>query len=269
MNHLVPVQRPDKNGKVVTRHVKQNGSGDVTQKDIPSPAMALNDERSRVLSHVGNMISDHENEVKIADLDEVTQDHLINLGDHLNLSADAAVLWKIMNPRGYTKGRFLDAADMPPIAKEIRQLALFHSMDKGIALIETLSFARGLDTYTDSEGFNPENDEQSKALIDVSIEAQRMLQEEDIHMKGPSYDETEDYVDNEDLYLSGIGGDYDDRLLGQMWLRNKKLVELVVSRPKDSDRIIEIIQSRKTVQPGTIEALLDFGAHDSLSSGAL
>lgn len=268
MSNLIPVQRPDKNGRVVTRHVRADEPSAAPSAALASAVPSLRaSERSRMLSAWTAVMGDSQNEIRLDALSDEETGYICSLAEHLGRDADATVMWKLFNPEETATKHYMDVADLPPLTDDLRGLASYHRVDQGVPLSETLSFVRGLDFY--SEQFGECTSEQKQALIDVSCVALKVFGERTDAFELPEDDMDGEFRNDLDLYYSFFGGDLDNERDGQLWIRNPRFVDMMLRRPEDAARIAAVMSQRQTIQSDIIEVMLDSGNHEAVIEGTL
>lgn len=263
MNNLTPVQRPDKNGHLVTRHVRMEKTSSPSLSALRNavPVLTVSD-RARITDELALLL-----DADSVNLDALKDNDLANLSsvmENLDKYRDAKVVRELMLPF-YIPSYVRDKAHK--VKADLHNLARYKRVDRGVFLEETLCFARGLHAYQPL--FGGYTAEQNQVMIDVSVVALRMLGEKPDSFEHPDEDMNGEYRSDLDMYYSFFGGDLDDQQDGQLWVRNKKFVDMMERRPEDVERICGIIKQRETIQPDIIETMLDSGNHEALIEGTL
>lgn len=258
--HLVPEQRLDKNQRLVVRYVKPVGSAPASDLSGVSP-MALLTTADPLLDRLAGLIDDKRNEVTLASLPQESVDGLKSIAEHLTKDADAAVIWKLMNPK-QSRGEGTVLGD------DIKGLAKYHRLQESVPLNETLSAVRGVWTYDYGE-VQKIDEEVARALIDTVSVALPVFEGMDGGFEYPEEDEDGEFLHNLDNYYSFFGGDMTDQGDGSLWVRNDEFVKLIKDHVDKTDKIFDIIRDRKTIAPQTIRALIETDIHTSLIEGAL
>lgn len=268
MSHLTPVQRPDKNGVIVTRHVRMEGAPSAPSAALKGavPFVAVS-ERSRRISALAGLLGDAVNEVKLDTLSDEAIGYFSSLAEHADRLADTTVLWRLLNPEKTAGDHYMEADELPALETDLQGIAQYHRMDRGVPLNETLSFVRGMHFYTPETGSLPT--EQGQALIDASVAALKMLGEKSNSFEMPEDDMDGEYRNDLDMFYSFFGGDLENERDGQLWIRNPKFVDMMLRRPEDTARISEVMVQRKTIQADIIETILDSDNHEALIEGTL
>jgi hypothetical protein len=258
--HLIPEQRFDKNQKLVTRYVKPVGSTSGSDLSGASPMASLT-AADPLLERLAGLIDDKRNEIALASLPHESIHGLKTIAENLTKDADAAVIWKLMNPK-QSRGEGTVLAD------DIRGLAKYQRLQESVPLNETLSAVRGLWSYDYGEEQRI-GEGVARVLVDAVSVVLPVLEEADGGMDYPDEDEDGEFLHNLDNYYSFFGGDMTDQGDGSLWVRNEEFVKLVKDHVDKADQIFAIIRDRKTIAPQTIRALIETDIHTSLVEGAL
>ena len=275
MSRLVAVQRADKNGVMVTRHVRADQTTKASSATLKSAVPVIASERTRQIGLMTALLNDEANEIKLDTLNDQQIACLAELTEYMNSSGvdDNLVIKRLLNPKRTASERYMEVEDFPPLSVDLRNLAQYHRLDRGVPLSGTLSFARGLQSYDHVLAFDPAlynlDEEKKQAIIDVSITALQVLGEKSNAFDYPDDDMNGELRNDLDMFYSFFGGDLDNQRDGQMWIRNPKFMSLLLSRPEDAGRISAFIVQRQTIQPDIIEVMLDSDNHEALMEGTL
>jgi hypothetical protein len=263
VSNLTPVQRPDKNGHIVTRHVRVENPPPASLSALRNAAPVLTTlDRARITDEVAILLDN--DEVDLSPLKDQDLANLSVLMEDLDNERNAKTVRELM--QSFVRDSYLrDKAHK--VKDDLQNLALYQRVDRDISLDETLCFTRGLHAYQPL--FGGYTAEQNQIMIDVSIVALRMLGEKTNSFEYPEDDMDGEFRTDLDMYYSFFGGDVDDQRDSQLWIRNKKFVDMMERRPEDIERICEIIKQRETVQPDIIETMLDSDNHEALIEGTL
>jgi hypothetical protein len=260
VSHLVPVKKMDKNGKIVTRHMKPEkvGNGAEWLKGLTPKPVAR--ERERIIRDCGDFLLDGENEVS---LEQLTDKELADVGvivSKIELDSDFKRLRELLNPaKTFRTQGFVP----PPLGEDLDGLARYNRLDDGIPIDRVLGLTRGLRHYR----YGGLGEKTNKALIDTSLAVLEVLNRGTSGFLHPDEVSKEGEIPEDlDNYHSFFGN---DTYNGQLWIRNRKFVALVIRRSDRADDIINLIETRGLIQPEPIEAILDFDSHSSLKDGAL
>lgn len=260
MSNLVPEKRLDKNQRLVTRHVKLAGSTTGPDLSRVSPMASLTVADS-VLDRLAALIDDKGNQITIASLPEETVNELKSIAESLTKDADAAVLWKLMNPKQ-------SGGEGTVLADDIRGIAKYQRLQESVPLNETLSAVRGLWSY-DYGKEQKLDDSVARILVDTVSVVLPVFGETPEAMGYPDDGEDGEFLHNLDNYYSFFGGDMTGQGDGALWVRNEEFVQMVKDHPDKSDQIFAIIRDRKTIVAQTIRALIEADIHPSMVEGAL
>lgn len=259
MSNLIPVKRMDKNGRAVTRHMKPEKVGNsAAWLKALTPKLVAN-ERERIIRDCGDFLRDGYNEIALSSLSDKELEDLNSIVTKIELDADFMSLRELLNPTKNAPNGY--AAMWPELKYDLEDIALYNKLDEGVTLRSSIPLIRGLNVY----GFRGVKREAHQSLINVSVAASHLLSTSikdgflfpDVDHRMP---------DNLDNFYSFFE---DDGEVVQRWIRNQRFVDMMERRFDDVDEIIGIMTERKTLQPETIEAILDSDSHSSLKDGAL
>jgi hypothetical protein len=177
------------------------------------------------------------------------------------MDSDFKTLRKLFNPK-----KHIPYGEPPNLTDDLTKLARYSR--PGFKLSLTLSMTRGLEAYEFLKG-DDKADEIKAALVDTSVAALTLLNKLPDAFLYPDSEPDHDLSDALDNYYSFFGGDLDGGQDDALWVRNGRFVNLMCRRHDQTEEIIQIMQDRKTLQPESIEAVLDFDSHQSLKGGAL
>ena len=259
MRGLIPVKKLDKNGKLVTRHMKPEkvGSSAAWLKALtPKP---VSDERERIIRDCGDFLRDDENEIALASLSDKELADVDVIINKIELDSDFKSFRELFNPRRCGYG------EKTHVSYALDKLARHNRLDEGISIDRTIGLALGLHRYeTLYGGFN---DRTNQALIDSSLAVLKQMNSDSSAFLYP------DEVDADGGIPDNLGNYYSffetSPNAGQVWIRNERFVSLIKRRVGEAEEIISIIESRGIIQPEPIEAILDLDSHSSLKAGVL
>lgn len=258
MNNLIPVKKIDKNGRAVTRHMRPEKVGNsAAWLKALTPVPAAN-ERERIIRDCGDFLRDGHNEISLSSLSDKELDDLNSIVTKIELDADFMSLRELLNPTKNAPNGY--AAMWPELKYDLEDIARFNKLDEGVTLKVSIPLIRGLNVHR----FRSVKQEAHQALADISFAASRLLST--TIKDGFLFPDIRPVPDNLDNFYSFFEDDGD---AVKRWIRNQRLVDMVGRRFNESDEIIRIMTERKTLQPETIEAILDSEAHSSLKNGAL
>lgn len=262
MSNLMPEQRFDKNGHLVTRYVLADKASKTVSPALQAAAPVLvAKDRARLETEVYSVTEEYTDLSSFNDRDfENLTTVMKELTNPRNISVFRELM-RALDPDSYIRGR------QPKVKKDLKDLALYHRAGSDVLLTDTLCFTRGLHAYAPL--FGGYTEEQNQVMIDVSIVAHHLLASKPDAFEYPEDGEDGEFRSDLDTYYSFFGGDIEEQQDGHLWIRNKKFVDMLERRPEDAERICEVIKQRETIQPDIIETMLDSGNHKSLIEGTL
>lgn len=260
MTKLIPVKKMDKNGRLVTRHMKPEKVGNSAEWLKALTPRPVANERERIIRDCGDFLLDGENEVSLSQLTDKELSDVGVIVSKIEFDYDFKKLRELFNP---TKTYKRTGCVPPPLGEDLDGLARYNRLEDGISIDRVIGLTRGLRHYQ----YGAFDEKTNKALIDSSLAALEALNSRTSTFLYPD-ERNEDGEIPEDLdnYHSFFGS---DSYSGKLWIRNRKFVAMVVRRSDRAGEITELIKTRGTIQPETIEAILDFDSHSSLKAGAL
>lgn len=254
MSKLVPQRRPDKNGKMVTRHVR---ASDVDDKQVwtpPAPARLAVDNRKtwifqlsgKITTQMGFSISDQDEWYQIEySLEEYSDQLLKRLND----------VWK---PRTQLSSAIAVMVYHGESEQFIREFAMFGGIvaDETTGMSMAMSFVRSLHGYKELpqvEDYSAADAKTKAACRALLVLAERLR------------DGRKEFSEDEPPII-GVPHDYDS--YNTPVIQDAGLVQLVVDRPDDVQRIGDIALARRTTDAETIISVMDYDTQ-SLASGVL
>jgi hypothetical protein len=259
VSNLIPVKKVDKNGRVVTRHMRPEKVGNSAAWLKALTPVPVANERERIIRDCGDFLRDGYNEIALSSLSDKELEDLNSIVTKIELDADFASLRELFNPTKHAPNGY--AAMWPELKYDLEDIALYNKLDEGVPLKVSIPLIRGLNVHR----FRSVKQEAHQALADISFAASRLLST--TIKDGFLFPEVgRPMPDNLDNFYSFFE---DDGEVVKRWIRNQRFVDMVGRRFNDVDEIIRIMTERKTLQPETIEAILDSEAHSSLKDGAL
>lgn len=253
MSNLVPERRPDKNGRMVTRHVLPASKEPKRSSRIPAPVVKKQDRGSLVSSltasiakQMGFTRDDYDEWYGIQGSLEEYSDRTLD-----RLSA----AWK---PRTQISSAIALMVHHSESEEFIREFATFGGIvsDSTTGMNMAMSFVRSLHHYKQL----PQVDDYS-AADEKTKEACRSL----IGLAERLRDARKDFG-SDSQPIAGIPHDYDS--YDTPVIQSEGLVQLVVDRPEDVERIGDIAILRRTTDATAIVEVMDADIK-SLSSGVL
>lgn len=259
MSSLIPVKKIDKNGRAVTRHMRPEKVGNSAawlKALTPSPVA---NERERIIRDCGDFLRDGYNEIALSSLSDKELEDLNSIVTKIELDADFKSLRELLNPTKNAPNGYVEM--WPELKYDLEDIARYNKLDEGITLKVSIPLIRGLDVHR----FRSVKQEAHQALIDTSIAASRLLST--TIKDGFLYpDVGRPMPDNLDNFYSFFE---DDGEVVKRWIGNQRFVDMIGRRFNEADEIIRVMTERNTLQPETIEAILDTDSHSSLKDGAL
>lgn len=255
MSHLNPVLRPDKNGKMVTRHVRPSSQERKPAPKLPAPEpVAKETSRYFNLKNLTNGVcrqmgfelhnSNEWYDINIA-LDSYSDDLLDRLAAAFKPRTQIASAIGLMVYHGESEAF-------------VREFAKFGGMvpDETTGMHMTISFIRALHMYPqlpqveDYSTADEKTQEACRGLIQLSL---RLRDERN-------------RFDSDNQPITTHDHDYDNYMT--LTVASSELVQLVIDRPEDAGRIADIAVDRATTDAKAIASVLDYDTK-SLSSGVL
>jgi hypothetical protein len=288
MSHLKPEIRADKDGKLVTRHVRVDAPASTPAKPIPAPvAPAVAKEESQDFIEVNAMLRNlvthyralaADNEDRSDDLDpDDDEDDFWRMDDgeeHAEIGFDPQAL---ADPDGITSVLSkLPQRTLTCIREKSESIP--YSDDYDIALLHAISFEEDRVPefleymtyyYNDLSSLYPEDedmlsdpDANSYTLARKHVNILRSFEPFGYTLPESIYEASED--DHSMIYaLTFLRAE-----LGEDDQVDEGLVRLVLDRPQDVDRIVDIVGSRGTRDEAVIRSILE-SETPSLSNGLL
>lgn len=258
MSNLIPVMKVDKNGRVVTRHMRPEKVGNsAAWAKALTPAPVAN-ERERIIRDCGDFLRDGYNEIALVSLSDKELEDLNSIVTKIELDADFMSLRELLNPTKNAPNGYVEM--WPELKYDLEDIARYNKLDEGVTLKVSIPLIRGLNVHR----FRSVKQEAHQALADVSFTASRLLST--TIKDGFLYPDVRPVPDNLDNFYSFFE---DDGEVVKRWIRNQRMVDMVARRFSESDEIIRVMTERKTLQPEMIEAILDTDSHASLKDGTL
>lgn len=259
MSQLIPVLKADKNGKLVTRHVRAEKVGNAAEWAKALAPKPVVNERERIIRDCGDFLRDGHNEIALSSLSDKELDDLNSIVSKIELDSDFKSLRELLNP---SKNAPHGYAEMwPELKYDLEDIARYNKLDEGVTLKVSIPLIRGLDVYA-SRSVKPAA---RQALLDLSIKASHVLSTK--VKDGFLYPNFPAPVpDNLNNFFSFFD---DDGEVTKRWIRNQRFIDMAGRRFQEIDEIMRIMEERVTLQPELIEAILDSEAHSSLKDGAL
>jgi hypothetical protein len=253
MNNLVPERRPDKNGVVSTKWVRPAGGG-ASMAAVPAPVAlsAVRKDRGSLFgSPIEAVFMDSRMDSPEFSLSQFDYDAVRVVNGLLERGVDLGrEPMRVFNQAYY---RLTDADAPGDPFLPMNDLAVFGEIVKSPdALANDLEpIIRGLAPYFGSERdyLNGVTEEERCSAIALVTVITRL--------------ENEEFIEVDDPYDEGPGGDY-----RSFDLRSPELAELVMANPDDAEEIIRIVNERESDDAAMVAEVLK-SEHKSLSSGML
>jgi hypothetical protein len=253
MSKLVPERRTDKNGRTVTRHVLPVTKEYKSSSRIPAP-MAKKQDRESLIFSLGTSISTQMG-FAVTDQNEwyEIQYSLEEYSDKTLARLHAA--WQ---PRTQVSSAIALMVYHGESEAFLGEFAMFGGMipDDSTGMHKAMSFVRALHHYPQL----PQVDDYSTA-DEKTKQACRGL----MALTSQLMEARRDF-DSDNQPVAGIAHDYDN--YNTPVIQDEGLVQLVVDRPEDAQRIAEVAIARVTTDAQTIISVMDYDIK-SLSSGVL
>lgn len=256
-NQLTPQKRMNKNGVMVTKHVRDAPNESPTGKLIPAPLMTAPGERNAQVEFLGKALhSTYEEYLEMQDGDGMSEEELEARIEGLDGSVLAAYYESIRDNPGHGFEDILISAMHNEITSEEAGTVLFIARIEGeldldwsaarggaLSYIQARRLHAGLDHYAPELSF-PCNlltaSEKDQATATVLIDATFAIFGGDIGT-------------DENLLLdqySEYGG-------GALAIDNVGLVDLLVERPDETQTIIDLMEERQTCDSDALRLILD------------
>lgn len=253
MSKLVPERRPDKNGRMVTRHVLPVTKEYKSVSRIPAPVAKKQDRNSIIFSltrsiseQMGFALHDQNEWYEIeTSLDEYSDKMLERLSAAWQPRTQIATAIAKMVYHG-------ESEDF------IREFATFGGVisDETTGMEMAMSFVRSLHHYKQLpqvDDYSTANKKTKEACRALMVLAERLR------------DERKQFSSDSPPVI-GVPHDYDS--YNTPVVQGDSLIQLVVDRPDDVQRIGDIVIARRTTDAQTIVDVMDYDIK-SLSNGVL
>lgn len=258
MSGTVPVKKVDKNGKLVTRHVKPAKAGDAAWTQTLPVVPPVANERERIIRACGDFLLDGWNEISLSSLSDKELSDLDAIVSKIDLDSDFKVMRELFNPTKNAPNS--DPMMWPELKYDLDYIARYNRLSEGVQLKTSLPLIRGIQAYEHRSV--PRKAHQ--ALMDVSVAAIEVI---GTFKDGFVYPKVSSNMPTDlDNYWSFFE---DDGEVTMRWMRNQKFISLVCRRVDEADEIVRIMKERNTIRPETIEGILDTDSHSSLKAGVL
>lgn len=272
MNNLVSEQRPDKNGKIVTRHVKADVNGATVPVSLPAPQAPMTSQTTDTgLDKIALASLRYDLTEAVLDLTVGNAD----TGGWEDGEGENSDRENVYGALMYCPETLLLALDdtLETDHKQFQELAAMirqgekwqfmsnyiafsemghYSGDQRVALVRSLEHYPQLTEYGDLRTASQEAQSKVRALLKTADVLSSMVHD--------------DYVDIDTKDFEFVDHDYD--FSPAPVIRNKELIEFIMQHHDRVDNITAIIRERSVLDPQVIATILEH-PEQALSNGVL